>query len=286
MKNKGLLIVISVLVVIVIVICVVLGINKKDTKEITNITVNTQSKENYKEIKRFECNQFTEANLSQVDLASGYLKNFVNDVIYDQKAAYNSLKKEYKEKRFNNSYDKFVEYIQYIGEEWLSIELDKYLVTNDGKRFVCIDNYGTQYIFDIVRGVMDYEVTIDTYTLTENEFNKQFEEVKEQKKIVMIVDKIINMINNKDYDKLYDKLDTGFKQEQFSNKADYIKYLQNEFYKHNEETYVKYTKEGDVHVYQIEVKDITGEYSTIRPITVMVKLLDNNDFVYTIPFNF
>lgn len=289
MKNKNLLIIICVVVVIAIIICVT-SVMKKNKLTDQNVTANnntqTDSSQEYKEIKKFECNQFTQASISQIDLASGYLKDFVNNVLFNPKAAYESLKQEYKEKRFNNSYEKFVEYIQYVGLEWTTIELDKYRVSEDGKQFVCIDNKGTQYIFDVVRGVMEYEVTIDTYTLTENEYFAKYEKANEQKKVVMNIDKIINMINNKDYEKLYAKLEDNFRQTYFPEIKDYVEYLQNEFYMYNEENYGSYVKQGDVHVYNITISDITKEITLERDLTVMMKLLDNNDFVYTIPFNY
>lgn len=208
-----------------------------------------------------------------------YMDNYKDKIRYDIETAYNLLDKDYREKRFGT----IENYKSYVLEnkDWLDVvAVDKYQLNyKDGyKEYVCIDRNGNYYIFKET-AIMQYTLKLDTYTLESEEFVTQYNKADEQNKVMMNIDKFINMINNKDYKNSYALLSHSFKDNYFKTEEEYKKYIQNNFFEYNEETYTYYEKENNVHSYEIEIKDATGKDSNTITKTIIMKLKEGTDFV-------
>ena len=95
-----------------------------------------------------------------------YLNDHKNNILNDIEEAYNSLNKEYREKRFG-SLDKYQKYVNnFITMSTYSMEVDKYSVSSmsGDKIFNIYDKSGNQYIIR-EKSIMNYEVYLDEYTV-------------------------------------------------------------------------------------------------------------------------
>lgn len=155
-KNKKIIIFCAVLIIIFVIISL---FNKKD-----NLTyLNT---EGYEYLKNYESNEFLPVYVTVEDVAKKYLNEYKNNMLSNVEEAYNSLNKEYREKRFENlnGYKNYLK--NFISLSIYSMELDKYSVTriNGNKIFNVYDKSGNQYIFKEL-SIMNYEVYLDEYTV-------------------------------------------------------------------------------------------------------------------------
>ena len=141
-----------------------------------------------------------------------------------------------------------------------------------------IDKQGNYYILNET-AMMQYSILLDTYTTISEEFKKKYDEGKEQVKVGMNTEKIIQALNLKDYKYIYNKLDNQFKNNNFDTLEKFKDYMQ----QHYPDTY-------DVQYSNIEIDDKSQIY--MQPITliskqtdqeinntIIMKLNDNYDFV-------
>lgn len=218
-------------------------------------------------------------NLTDAAMCMKYLSNYKEKMRYDVESAYEVLDKEYREKRFGS----LEEYKGYILEnkDWLDfISVDKYQSNykEDYKEYVCLDKNGNYYIFEET-GIMQYTLKLDTYTLESEKFTIEYNKADEQNKVMMNIDKFINMINNKDYKNLYALLADSFKNNYFKTEEDYKEYIKSNFFKYNEETYIYYEKENNIHSYEIQIKDKSEKDDKIITKKIIMQLKEGTDFV-------
>lgn len=122
--------------------------------------------EDYTYLKNYSSNEYVPVYVTEEDMAKKYLNDYKNNILNDVEEAYNSLNKEYREKRFG-SLDKYKEYINdFITMSTYSMEVDKYSVSSmsGDKVFNIYDKSGNQYIIR-EKSIMNYEVYLDEYTV-------------------------------------------------------------------------------------------------------------------------
>ena len=130
-------------------------------KDILNETT-----EDYTYLKNYSSNEYVPVYVTEEDMAKKYLNDYKNNILNDVEEAYNSLNKEYREKRFG-SLDKYKEYVNnFITISTYSMEVDKYSVSSmsGDKVFNIYDKSGNQYIIR-EKSIMNYEVYLDEYTV-------------------------------------------------------------------------------------------------------------------------
>lgn len=125
--------------------------------------------ENYEYLKNYKSNEFLPVYVTEEDMVKKYLNDYKNNMLFNVDDAFNSLNKEYREKRFVdiNGYKKYLDSI--LSLSVYSTEVEKYSVTNIGgnKLFNIYDKSGNQYLIKEI-SIMDYEVYLDEYTVTIN----------------------------------------------------------------------------------------------------------------------
>lgn len=185
------------------------------------------------------------------------------------------LDEEYKNKRFYDSEEKYIEYLNNINLK--NTYLDKYMcdVYDDYKDYVCIDSNGIYYIFKET-APMEFDLKLDTYTIESEKFITEYERASDEEKVMMNIDKWISMIENKDYENSYNLLDKTFR----SNNFNII------------EEFKKYIKENMSNNYSLEFKEQNylgeGIYTQVIKLsndneeitkTVIIKLEEDRKFV-------
>lgn len=157
-KNKKIIFICIGLILITFIIYLFV-INKEEV-------LNESNTENYNYLKNYSSNEYVPVYVTEEDMAKKYLNDYKNNILTDIEEAYNSLNKEYREKRFGNL-EKYKEYINdFISLSTYFMEVDKYSISSIGgdKVFNIYDKSGNQYIIR-EKSIMNYEVYLDEYTI-------------------------------------------------------------------------------------------------------------------------
>lgn len=243
-----------------------------NTTEIENIEVRkiTQS-----EIEENENNLFTYEETSQENIVKKYIDTFKKIILAKPDIAYNLLEEEYRNARFANL-EEFEEYVNNNKDVIFSTRAEKYLVEkSDGNTiYTCIDQNQKYFIF-IEDVYMDYKVILDNYTLEDEEDIEKYNTLSNEKKISVNIQKIIEAINNKDYNYVYKKLNNEFKNNKFPNLEEFESYVKNNFYDINILSESTAKIEGNVHICNIKISNTQNE---TKEKTILVRLLEGTDF--------
>ena len=90
--------------------------------------------------------------------------------------------------------------------------LTQYSVTTDNgiEQYTCVDNYNNTYLIKLNTNY-DIEVCLDDYTIETEDFRTNMQQASNETKISTNIDKLIKMINTKDYQSAYNLLDEHIK---------------------------------------------------------------------------
>lgn len=236
---------------------------------------------NEKSIENKEYNTFSYTSINDQDICKEYLSRLKLNIKYDLQTAYNELNEEYRNKRFSNIDD----FKQYITNNNLGdVELSKYKVNryDEYSEYICLDQSGN-YITFKAENVINYSVILDTYTINSNAFVEKYNKGNEQVKVGMNIEKVIEALNGKDYKYIYNKLDDSFKENNFNNTEKFEAYMKKQFFNKNKAEYLEFSKEGNIYIYKINVCSTEENNEEVKSVTIIMKLLEDTDFV--ISFN-
>ena len=107
-------------------------------------------------------------------------------------------------------------------------EITKY--SNDNKTYLVKTKNDNRYIIK-QNYPMNFTVQLDEYTIEADSYKKAYSSATDVKKLSTNVDKIMKMINNYDYQNLYNLLDDNYKENNDINS--FIRYIQEKFYNSN-----------------------------------------------------
>lgn len=209
-------------------------------------------------------------------------------LIYDNiEAAFEILDEEYRTKRFENNVDEFKKYVELEYNKILDSDLKEYYISDSEEtydettsytQYVCKDQYGKYYMINET-GTNNYTMYLDSYTIETESFTSNYEDSTEEEKVGLNVGKIIEAINNKDYKYVYNKLSDEYKNKFFNTQEELINYIQENFY---EQSYIEEgscEKTNDTFVCKIKLFNSQDEESTGKEKTIIMKLLEETNFV-------
>lgn len=242
-------------------------------------------------------NQYELQEVNDYSLILDHMSKLVADMTYDIENSYNTLDNEYRNEKFSNS-DDYKNYITKNFSTILASSIEKYKINEmeNEKEYICIDQYGNYYIFKD-NGVMNYTVKFDTYTINTEEFNNKYDNGSEQLKVGMNLEKVFQALNRKDYDYIYEKLDSTFKQNNFKTLEDFEKFAKENFNDINKFEYGKFQEQSGVYIYEILISDaqekVTDDKEENNEQTsedkiqknFVVKLEDNREFKFAFNIN-
>lgn len=279
-KNNILKLIIAIVIVIIIILVLLLSYlikGEEISDEIYQLPVEDIEGVQLKE--KYECNEFTFTTLTSDNLVRMYLNDYKNNILNDLDKAYNSLNLEYKEKRFG-SIENYKEYINENIEKISQITLKQYQINSyeEYEEYVCLDQYDNYYIFNVT-AVMQYTLKLDTYTLDSEKFINTYNNSNAQEKGMLNIDKFITMINSKDYQAVYSKLDETFKNNNFSTLNDFKNYIKQNLFEYNSVSYDSWSNEGEIYIYQIIISDKTANSRETKNMEIIMKLNSDMDFI-------
>lgn len=230
-------------------------------------------------ISKNEENEFTYKNLNEEEIVKRYYNYLNSCMINYPDLIYNSLDSEYKEKRFKTK-DEFNKYIEknkyYIHRSVLS----EYGKTVDG--FLFKDNYGKIFILKELQ-LMKFELLLDDYTIENSGVAPNYNKKTDDEKCRYNIVKFNKMINNKDYNAVYQKLNDIFRKNNFSDISKFEEYMDKNFYGFNVIEIDNISTEEDYIIYNCILKD--GENSTKnKNFNIIMKLKEGTDFEMSFSF--
>ena len=230
-------------------------------------------------IEKNEDNKILNVKINSESQCKNYFTNFKRIMLSKPELAYNYLDKEYREKRFGDV-GVFKKYVNDNKNELTGITVEDYLanVYEEYNEFVCKDKYGRTYVFD-VKDPLNYSVKLDTNTILTDKFKTTYDSGETKEKVLLNINKWIQMLNNRDYSSAYKVLDETFRNNNFGNEDKFEEYMREKYPLHYSITFNEYNEENDVSIVAITLKDITNKDTTTKDLKIIMKLNENYDFV-------
>lgn len=278
-KKVVIVIIIVLIIMIGVMLSLMLIIKENESKnEIQNEQTNTAVYER----KKYEGYEFQMINVDTATSARLYLEDIKTDLLYNIEEAYEKLNIDYKQAKFP-TLERFQEYVEENRDRISSITISSYqrFPREDGKngyQLVAIDTNNNYYIFNVT-AVMQYDVLLDVYTVDIPMFIEQYNSATDAEKAALNLQKVFSAINNKDYQYVYNKLDSTFRQNNFQTLADFETYAENTFYDNNSVGYTNYQTSGNLHIFELNITDKSNATSPAITKNFIMQLLDGTDFV-------
>lgn len=269
MKYIKIAMLITILIIIIIgIILFSKGSTSKDKNEINQFS-NTQNINN----------EVTNSNITDFELLRKYFEDYKYKAINNPELAFNLLNKEYREKKFNNDVNLYKQYIQKNIDRFQDANIVKHGVINEGdaKRYIFIDNYNNYYELEET-GNYEYTIILDNYTLETNELKQKYSKLSEEEKAISNMDKVMKLINTKDYATVYQYLNQSFKETNFPNIELFEKYIKETFFDNNIVGNIKIRKEENVYILSVPYKESLSTAAEEREKIFLMLLKEGTNF--------
>ena len=166
-------------------------------------------------------------------MARNYLNDYINKALNYPELAYNLLDEEYRNKRFESIED----YKIYISDNKKHIENITMVQYGEKdkenyKEYTVVDNFDNYYTIK-EKGIMNYTILLDNYTIKSDEFITTYNKASEAQKVATNIEIFMKMLNNKAYKNAYNCLASEFKQNYFKTADEFKNYAQENFYDTN-----------------------------------------------------
>ena len=219
-----------------------------------------------------ENNKYTDSRTNYGYIAQQYMKAYKDMFLTNAEIAYNHLDEAYREKRFQNV-EEYQKYIEKNLEELSEVQLNQYLVNNyeDYTEYVCTDDNNNYYIFK-EKSPMNFTLLLDTYTLESEKFTTEYNKVNDQHKVMMNIDKWVQMLNNRDYKAAYEVLDKTFREENFGTVDDFEEYMRTIYPYFYDLEFGELEEEEGLYIQQITLKNKNDVQDTGREQHIIMQL--------------
>lgn len=238
-----------------------------------------QEKEKLEEIEQNNFNKFEFLRLSEEEIYTKYANYFINLLKNNSLEAYNMLDEQYREIRFMDDYNRFLNYVNLMnGNNKLDTEIKEISKYDNGGYIIKTKN-DNRYIIN-ASYPMELTVQLDEYTIITDSFKKAYSSASDTKKLSTNIDKIMKMINNYDYENLYNLLDESYKANNFSNINDFINYIGEKFYNSNYYEITSLEQDEELNTLEVKVYKDNSANSEYNINKIVVILGEENSFKF------
>lgn len=233
-------------------------------------------------ISKNSYNEIDKTKVTDLDILESYFADYKFKAINSQEEAFNLLDSEYKTKKFNNDINKFKEYVKLNINQIQDSNIVKDGITKNGQygEYIAIDNYNNYYKF-IETAINEYTVILDNYTLESQELLSEYNKLSDQDKVTSNFDKIIKLINSKDYETLYNYLNKDFKTKNFSTLESFKTYMSKNFFDNNIIGTTTLKTEGTTYMITVPYKESLSSAAETRKKTFVIKLGSGTNFEFS-----
>ena len=224
-------------------------------------------------------NTYTEREITEETYLKDLFAEIRNELLNDYEAAYNHLDEEYRTQKFA-TLEEFRNFASGKAEEYRTMALAQYQVTEeDGyTQYLLVDQNGKYYIVNET-AVMKYTTLLDTYTVDLPQFIERYNTSNNAERAGLNLQKVVDAMNNGDYEYIYNKLDETFRANNFPTQESFEQYIQNNLYTSANVEFSNYQNSGELHIFDATFTDKSNENSNAITKTFIVKLLEGTDFV-------
>ena len=224
-------------------------------------------------------NTYTEREITEETYLKDLFAEIRNELLNDYEAAYNHLDEEYRTQKFA-TLEEFSNFASGKAEEYRTMALAQYQVTEeDGyTQYLLVDQNGKYYIVNET-AVMKYTTLLDTYTVDLPQFIERYNTSNNAERAGLNLQKVVDAMNNNDYEYIYNKLDETFRANNFPTLESFEQYIQNNLYTSANVEFSNYKNSGELHIFDATFTDKSNENSNAITKTFIVKLLEGTDFV-------
>ncbi len=237
--------------------------------------------ENVEDITRNENNQYQSSDIVTTTEAcmKELFRRYKFDLLLDREHLYDTLEEEYRNLKFPDLED----LQQYINTNKADLYLDSIAAYKKENydtytQFTGKGQEGDYYIFRCTN-LMEYTMFMDNYTVVT--IKDKYNGVLGNSQARYCINRVIQAINNKDYEFVYEKLNPIQKNNYYRNFSDFEEFIHNHFYDENNyeiaEEYLIIST--DVYQYEVEIRDANGDDVSYRRLTMAVELKEDTDFV-------
>lgn len=244
----------------------------------TKQNLNTIKPKQIKEIEIKSSNEFKYMQLTDENIIQTIRDVYIGTVIGYPEIFYNSyLAEDYKKAKFSNVAE-FKDYISKNTNRIKETAILKYNKTENEQEttYILEDKYGNNYILKY-NSINKYKMYLDSYTVDLDVFKENYEKASDEEKVSLNVGKFKQMLNTKDYNTIYNKLNETFRKNNFSTVSKLEEYLKKNTYEINSIKVENKNQQNDYYVCECTLVDQTNTEQT-KKMTIMIKLLDNNNF--------
>lgn len=273
---------------------IMIGLNKNDqlytiypeqyinNKGYNRISINNNLNIEFKDITKNQYNQYQYISKKDNEIANEHFRDWKEIIQYYPEYAYQMLDSDYSAKRFG-SYNEFEKYLELNKQTIALATINEYKVLSNINyiEYICSDKYNNIYRFREQGGIMRYTVFLDNYTImTQNEYNEYKNGSKSYKDRVCLV-KLRDMINSKDYNAIYTKLNEKFRDNNFENIDQLKNYINNNLFNLNKITIDEYNDENEGYsIFDCTVSNQLDD-NIKKKMTVIIKLLEGENFEFS-----
>ena len=234
--------------------------------------------QNVDSITKNSSNVYEDQSNNVESMAISYFEKLKVDFLYDSEYLYNLLDEEYKEKRFE-SFEDFENYVNLSRETISNIQMTQYSRDYcDGYiQYIAVDTYNNHYIFK-ESSVLNYTVLLDDYTIETDDFKNEYENANFQTRAITDVDKVMKMINTKDYRALYNVLDETYKANNFATIDSFIEYINTSFFNENYYTISNISEQGPYYLITITCKKTAAASADTKENKIIISIGEGTSF--------
>lgn len=254
-----------------------------DSKVYSSYTLN----KNMDKIQNKEYNTYNISDLqNDEEIATEYFEAYRFLTLANPKYTYEKMSEQYRNKRFG-TIENYIQYIKDNYAEFKNIIPQRYLLSSNGQyiQYVVQDQNQNYYIFE-VKDALNYNVSLDNYTIDTEKFITTYESAQNEQKVQMNIDKFFQMINRQDFRTSYSVLDESFKMKNIKTQADFEKIVKSRLFKYNSLSFTNYKDLGsNTYAYNIRLSDLTKQKDGEINMTIIMRLKEGTDFVMSFSFN-
>lgn len=232
------------------------------------------------EIKSNDYNKIEDKDLSNEQVMSKYFYNYLQLELTKPEVAFTILEKGYKSQKFGNDINKYKEYIENNKEKLADTAIVESSVkaSDNSTQYTIVDTYGKTYI------IKEYKYT--DYTIEIQEDNKENEEylnkylaLSPTEKVEENIKRVYQLIDDKEYESVYNLLDSQFKSSNFATLEQFENYAKETFFEYNVIGKITIQEQGQNYVINVPYKDGYSSVAEKREKNFVMRLQEKTDFI-------
>lgn len=229
-------------------------------------------------IEKNDYNEFAITESTNENIIKETVNTFKQTILGYPEVCYNKfMPAEYKQAKFANA-NAFKTYVQRNRELIEQINIKGYQKIDGGNRttYILVDQYQNRYILNY-RSMIDYTMTLDYYTIAVDTFKNAYDSADEDVKVSTQMNKLQQMLNFKDYNAIYSKLNATFRNNNYQNVNKLAQYLDNNTYALNTIEVNNMEQRDGYYICTCTLKNQKNTQEQ-KNMTIMIKLNDYNNF--------